>query len=171
MSREDQPVSKMKWRHRDSVYVNDYNPNTVFDPELDLLRYSLREDGWALPIVIREDGEIVDGEHRWTLSAEPDIYALTDGYIPTVVIPDVKRSKGRQMLSTIRYNRARGIHGIREMAEIVQYLSDGEGMDSEEISRRLGMELEEIERLIDRGRMVKRGSRKSFSAGWTPTSG
>ncbi len=94
------------------------------------------------------------------------VFALTDGLIPTVLIdPD----PAHQRLSTIRHNRARGTHHVVRMAEIVNELATELGMDPAEVQVRLGMDREEVKRLIDRGSMVKRGaSEDGFTEAWKP---
>jgi len=168
MSKDNQPVSKVIWVHRDNLYANDYNPNNVFRPEMRLLKLSLLEDGWTLPLVVRQGEqdkyEIIDGFHRWTLSGEPDVYVMTDGFVPVVVIE--KPTRSMQIASTIRYNRARGIHHLAKMADIVFEMSDE--VDTNEIQKQLGMEAEEVERLLDRGNMKKRGSKDEFNNGRKP---
>jgi len=62
-----QPVSAVVWKHRDTLTSNDYNPNRVAPPELELLILSILEDGWTQPIVILKDGTIVDWFHRWLM--------------------------------------------------------------------------------------------------------
>ena len=71
-------------------------------------------------------------------------------------------------MSTIRHNRARGIHTVVRMADIVRDLIDDEGLSRDEVKKRLGMELEEIERLYDRGGMTERGSADEFTKAWAP---
>ncbi|MBN2003086.1 MAG: ParB N-terminal domain-containing protein [Anaerolineae bacterium] len=163
-----QPVSNVQWKHRDTLWANDYNPNHVAPPEMALIKTSILEDGWAIPLVIRPDGEIVDGFHRWTLSASPEIYVLTDGYVPVVYLkPSANRA--HQMMSTIRYNRARGQHYVLQMANIVAYLRDVEHLAEVEIQTRLGMEAEEVKRLYQHGNMRERAGKAAFGQGWVPT--
>lgn len=168
MAIENQPVSNVQWIHRDTLHSNFYNPNQVFPLELDLLKTSILEDGWTQPIVARADGEIIDGFHRWGISADPAIYALTDGYVPVVVLPAVEGDLAHQMMSTIRHNRARGSHHVLKMADIVGVLVDQLNLPAEEIMTRLGMEQEEVKRLHERGNMLKRGSKEGFNNGWVP---
>jgi len=163
-----QPVSNIKWVHRDKLWANDYNPNQMAEPEFELTKISLLEDGWSIPIVIRPDGEIVDGFHRWTLAADPEIYVLTDGYVPVAYL-EAARDRVHQMMSTIRYNRARGKHYVLQMANIVTYLRDVEHVPEEEIQRRLGMEAEEVKRLYQHGDMRQRAGKAAFGQGWVPT--
>jgi len=132
-----------------------------------LLAVSILEDGWTQPIVIHESGEIVDGYHRWLVSGRRDVAVLTDGFVPVSILT---RSDADQILSTIRHNRARGMHGILPMAQIVRTLKDEHGLNTEAIEKRLGMEDEEIDRLYDASSMPEKAAdkRTEFSPGWKP---
>ena len=162
-----QPLHDVQWVNRDELHGNDYNPNKVFAPELELLKISILENGWTQPIVARHDGEIVDGFHRWTISADPEIAALTGGLIPVVRL-SADLDPATQRMATIRHNRARGQHHVVKMADIVNQLSDS-GLSNDEISHRLQMEDEEVERLIDRGSKIKRSAGDEFGKGWSPS--
>lgn len=163
---DNQPISGIRWLDRRDLRPNSYNPNHVAPPELDLLALSILEDGWTQPIVALSDGTIVDGFHRWTVSARPDIAALTGRLVPVVVI---SADPAHRMMSTIRHNRARGTHAVLKMAEIVRSMRAA-GLPGEEICRRLGMEDEELERLLDRAGMPVRGtaSVQGFARAWVP---
>ena len=52
------PVNNVIWVAADSVHANDYNPNSVAPPEMELLRHSIESDGFTQPIVTwkTEDG-------------------------------------------------------------------------------------------------------------------
>lgn len=56
----------IEWVNYHDVRPNTYNPNRMGWHERMLLRASLLEDGWTQPIVTLPDGQIVDGEQRWT---------------------------------------------------------------------------------------------------------
>ncbi len=159
------PVSRIEWRHREDLFANDYNPNNVFKPEMQLLKTSLLEDGWALPLVTLPTGQIIDGFHRWSLSGEPKVYDLTDGFVPFVTL-DIT-DPARMMASTIRFNRARGVHHVVKMADIVATLI-AQGVSDKEISRLFGMEKEEIARLAARGNMLERAANDQMGKGWVP---
>lgn len=168
MSRtNNQPVSNVQWLHRTELKANDYNPNAVAPPEMDLLALSILEDGWTQPIVALADKTIVDGFHRWTVSGRPEVYALTDGYVPVVLLA---ADPVHRMMSTIRHNRARGTHAVLRMADIVRQMAVA-GLPADEICRRLGMEDEELERLLDRAGMTVRGTRgvSGFGKAWAPS--
>lgn len=167
MSKTDtQPVSQVRWVPRGRLRANAYNPNAVAPPELDLLRLSIREDGWTQPIVVLPDHTIIDGFHRWTVSADPEIRAMTGGLVPVVT---VDADPVHRMMSTIRHNRARGTHAVLRMAEIVRGMTEA-GLAPGEICRRLGMEDEELERLLDRSGMTVRGAAgvNGFGRAWVP---
>jgi hypothetical protein len=97
--------------------------------------------------------EIVDGFHRWTVSGYPELLAMTDGLVPVVVVATDPVSA---RISTIRFNRARGSHGVTRMSDIVVDLSEEFEVPVEEMMQRLGMSREEVVRLQERGRMVQR---------------
>jgi ParB-like chromosome segregation protein Spo0J len=139
------PLFNLTWVHRDKLHPNNYNPNSVAPPELELLKTSICEDGWTQPIVANSDMTIVDGFHRWTVSKDPQVYALTEGFVPVVILEP--RDKEHQQMSTIRHNRARGRHGVLAMGNIVKDLIEG-GKSVEEVMDRLQMEREEVSRLI-----------------------
>lgn len=161
-----QPIDSVEWVSPKTLTANDYNPNKVAPPELRLLKLSLLENGWTQPIVATPDDVIVDGFHRWTLgSTDREVIAMTDGLVPVVRLDaDVATLR----MATIRHNRARGSHHVLKMADIVAFLIEEAGVDPEEVMRRLGMDDEEVDRLLDRGQMTKRGAGDDWSSGWKP---
>lgn len=169
MGIENQPLTKLQWLDRSELNPNLWNPNNVAPLELELLKVSILEDGWTMPLVIRADKTIIDGFHRWSVSEDPLIYAMTGGKVPCVILPSAV-SIEHQMMSTIRHNRARGSHYVLKMADIVAELIQS-GTSHERIMHLLGMESEEVNRLAERGNMVERGSEKDFGAGWVPGHG
>jgi ParB-like chromosome segregation protein Spo0J len=165
--RTHQPLDAVAWVPRANIRPNDYNPNAVPPPELRLLRISLLEDGWTQPIVVHRDTNvIVDGEHRWTVAADPEVAGLTGGLVPVVY---VEGDLAHRMMSTVRHNRARGEHGVRPMAGIVRALLES-GCEKEDVMVLLQMEEEEVDRLAERAGMPEVVGRQGagFNAGWVP---
>jgi len=162
------PVSTIKWVPVSTLKANDYNPNCVAPVELELLIVSIVEDGFTQPIVVLPDRTIVDGFHRCMVSSDPRVHALYGGLVPTVTV-DVDPVHRR--MSTIRHNRARGVHGVVPMAEIVRTML-AEGVSVKDMQSRLGMDDEEVARLADRAgmpeRMRSRGSTQ-FGQEWVPS--
>ncbi|WP_208457783.1 ParB N-terminal domain-containing protein [Burkholderia sp. BCC0405] len=165
------PVSRIAWVHRDRIRANDYNPNRVAPPELELLILSILEDGFTQPLVVRQDGdafELVDGFHRWQVSDDPRLVARYGGYVPIALLD---ADPIHRMMSTIRHNRARGTHAVIPMADIVRSILES-GVSADETGRRLGMEAEEIDRLADRSgmprRIGERAAHHQFGHAWVP---
>lgn len=159
----DFPVLNVKMVDIDKVVANDYNPNKVAPPEMQLLKHSIEEDGYTQPIVTYYDEEndkyiVVDGFHRYRCAKE---YFHLD-QIPIVTIDkDIEN----RMASTIRHNRARGTHQIVDMSYIVRDLAQ-RGWNDRDISKHLGMELDEIVRLKQITGLKEVFAEHVFSKSW-----
>ncbi len=164
MNTKTQPVSNVKWVARDTLRANDYNPNHVAPAELELLRLSLLADGWTQPLVATPDGEIIDGFHRWLVAEDPELAGMTGGKVPVIYLTG--RTPAERIASTIRHNRARGVHAVEEMGAIVRRLMATEGVTWDAVRRELGMEEEELDRLADVAGMTVRGAGEGFGEGW-----
>lgn len=146
-----EPVDFVKWVKNDFVHSNDYNPNSVAPPEMELLRLSIQADGYTQPIVSMSDPdgryEVIDGFHRHRVGKEcAEVQAKVHGYLPLVQIREKQSDKSDRMASTIRHNRARGKHKVEAMSEIVVELKRRFWSD-EKIAKELGMESDEVLRL------------------------
>lgn len=125
---KSEPVDLVLWVKNTEVEANDYNPNAVAPPEMELLRLSISADGYTQPIVsmLNENGisrEVIDGFHRNRVGKEcEDIQKRVHGYLPVVTINEEREGKEDRMASTIRHNRARGKHKIDAMSDIVMDL-------------------------------------------------
>lgn len=157
------PVLNVKMVDIDKVIANDYNPNKVAPPEMELLRHSIEEDGYTQPIVTYYDEEndqyiVVDGFHRYRCAKE--YFHLSK--IPIVTID---KNLENRIASTIRHNRARGTHQIIDMSHIVVTLIE-KGWSEEEISKHLGMDLDEIIRLRQITGLKDSFANHIFSSSW-----
>ena len=109
----------------EKIVANSYNPNIMAPPEMRLLELSIWEDGYTMPCVcyyLEEDDlyEIVDGYHRYLVMKQSQrIYDREKGMLPVTVI---EKDISNRMASTIRHNRARGMHNLELMTEIVTEL-------------------------------------------------
>ena len=139
------PLNSLRWVEREKIHANDYNPNKVSEDNLKLLVQSILTNGWTLPIVVRPDGTIIDGFHRWTVSGREPLLSMLGGKVPVVVV-DHHGNEEADVYGTITHNRARGTHLLEPMKAIVKKLLD-EGKDVDEIGKQLGMKPEEIFRL------------------------
>lgn len=164
-----EPVECVQWVKSDLVIANDYNPNSVAPPEMQLLHTSIQEDGYTQPIVVwQHDGiyEVVDGFHRNRVGKEyDDIKERIHGYLPVVVINNDREDKGDRIASTIRHNRARGKHKVEAMSDIVIELKRRNWSDAK-IGRELGMDADEVLRLTQITGLAEMFSDKEFSQAW-----
>jgi ParB-like chromosome segregation protein Spo0J len=169
----NEPVDFVRWVKSDCVRANDYNPNSVAPPEMELLRLSIMEDGYTQPIVtnIEEDVRIVvDGFHRNRVAKEcEDVKARINGYLPVVQIRATQVDKEHRMASTIRHNRARGKHQVEAMTAIVLDLKRRNWSDTK-IGKQLGMDQDEVLRLSQIGGLADAFADREFSEAWEPAS-
>jgi ParB-like chromosome segregation protein Spo0J len=147
---KNEPVDFVKWVKSEDVIANDYNPNKVAPPEMELLEVSIMNDGYTQPVVTFPNNgkiEVVDGFHRTRVSKESKIVRQrVMGFTPTVIIRKEQSDKNDRIASTIRHNRARGKHQVDAMSEIILELKN-RNWKNERIARELGMDEEEILRL------------------------
>ena len=138
-----EPVDLVRWVPSPTVHANDYNPNSVAPPEMELLRLSIMEDGYTQPVVTNKEGEtlvVIDGFHRNRVGKEcEDVQKRIHGYLPVVQIRGSQTDLTDRMASTIRHNRARGKHRVEAMSDIVIELKKRNWSD-EKIAKNLGME-------------------------------
>jgi ParB-like chromosome segregation protein Spo0J len=166
-----EPVDCVLWVKNDEVHANDYNPNSVAPPEMELLRLSISADGYTQPIVsmLESNGktrEVIDGFHRNRVGKEcEDIQKRVHGYLPVVTINEERKDLNDRMASTIRHNRARGKHKIQAMSDIVLDLKKRNWSD-EKIAKNLGMDSDEVLRLCQIGGISELFSDKDFSQAW-----
>jgi ParB-like chromosome segregation protein Spo0J len=165
----DQPVDLVQWVEIDRVAANDYNPNKVAPPEMQLLELSISEDGYTQPIVGWNTGktfEVIDGFHRNRVARESEtVGAKLQGYLPLVVANESRLDRGDRIASTIRHNRARGKHQIGAMADIVLELKRRNWSDNK-IGKHLGMEPDEVLRLAQITGLAEMFADRDFSEAW-----
>ena len=166
---KSEPVECVQWVKQELVFANDYNPNAVAPPEMELLHTSIQEDGYTQPIVVWEhDGiyEVVDGFHRNRVGKEySDIKDRVHGYLPVVVINNDREDKGDRIASTIRHNRARGKHKVEAMSDIVLDLKKRNWSDAK-IAKELGMDADEVLRLAQIQGLAEMFADREFSQAW-----
>lgn len=143
------PVYGVKAVPVEKIEANDYNPNKVATKEMELLYTSIKEDGYTMPIVCYYDKDrdkyiVVDGFHRYRVIKEhKDIYEREHGMLPVSVID---KDIDERMASTVRHNRARGKHDVELQANLVKIIK--ENWSEEKIMKELGMDLDEVQRLL-----------------------
>jgi ParB-like chromosome segregation protein Spo0J len=170
---KNEPVDCVIWVPADQVAANGYNPNTVAPPEMRLLEISIIEDGYTQPVVAfpdkKEDREytVIDGDHRSRVGRESKrVRKRVMGYLP-ITIPGEERTTDikDRMASTIRHNRARGVHGVIPMVDIVSNLIR-EGWTDAEIAKELGMDADEVLRFKQTAGLPELFKNRDYSRSW-----
>jgi len=165
----NEPVSFVRWVKADEVYANDYNPNSVAPPEMELLKLSVLADGYTQPIVTWINNgkyEVVDGFHRNRVGKEvEEVKERLHGYLPVVVIKDSQIGRGDRIASTIRHNRARGKHKVDAMSDIVLELRR-RNWSNKKIAKQLGMDQDEVLRLTQITGLAEMFADTDFSEAW-----
>lgn len=154
------PISK--------VQGNDYNPNKVAPPEMQLLTLSIRKDGLTMPVVVgsERDGDnwvVIDGFHRTAVCAHnPDIEESLKGYLP---VTRLDKALEDRVTSTVRHNLARGTHQVELSAKLVALLKK-HNWTNERIGQELGMDPDEVLRLRQISGLAEAFADEEFSQAW-----
>lgn len=126
------------------IVANGWNPNSVPDDKMQLLRTSILDNGFCFPVVAIWDEEaerfvVIDGFHR-TLIGGADW--LDFDFIPLVVLD---HKIAQRMTATIQFNKARGVHQVDLDAEVIRALI-GQGLSEDEIATKLCIDLDTVHR-------------------------
>jgi ParB-like chromosome segregation protein Spo0J len=166
------PVDLVLWVPAHDVDANDYNPNTVASPEMQLLERSIEMDGYTQPVVTwveNDRRETVDGYHRGEVGRTSMVVrAATMGYLPVTTANANRTDRGDRIASTIRHNRARGKHQVDAMSDIVRDLAKRNWTDKK-IGKELGMEPDEVLRLKQISGLAELFADRDFSEAWEPS--
>lgn len=147
----------------EKVLANNYNPNHVSDKNMELLHQSIADNGMCYAVVTIYDHAIdryiiIDGFHRYT--DLKDVWGATE--CPVIVLNhDIKQ----RMAATVQFNRARGVHQVDLMGDLVQALVE-QGASDTEIAKHLGMEEEEVYRLKQVTGIAALFKNQSYSRSW-----
>lgn len=157
------PCMNVKMVDINKIRANNYNPNNVPKNKMQLLYQSIVDNGFCYPLVtiyddIDEVYVIIDGFHRYSILKD---YLEVDE-VPVVVL---KHDINQRMAATVQFNRARGVHQVELMGDLVQKLVE-QGQSDEEISKHLGMELEEVHRLKQVTGIAEIFKNQTYSRSW-----
>lgn len=166
---KNEPVDCVLWVKNEIVGANDYNPNAVAPPEMELLELSISSDGFTQPIVTwKKEGEyeVIDGFHRNRVGKESEtVKDRVLSYLPVVSIKDDREGRNDRIASTIRHNRARGKHRIDSMSEIVVELKK-RNWSPKKIAKQLGMDQDEVLRLSQISGLAEMFADGDFTEAW-----
>lgn len=157
------PCLEVKIVNIDQVQANNYNPNAVASNNMTLLEESILSNGFCFAVVTVWDPDsekyiIVDGFHRYLIFKD----YLQAREIPIIVLDhDITL----RMAATVQFNRARGVHQVELMGDLVRALFE-QGIDDGEIAQKLGMEIEEVFRLKQITGIAELFKNQIYSKSW-----
>lgn len=145
------------------VQANNYNPNNVSDQNMRLLEESILANGFCFAVVTIWDADlekyvIIDGFHRYLIFRD----YLKAAELPIIVLD---HDIAKRMQATVQFNRARGVHQVELMGDLVKALVD-QGVADDEIAKTLGMELEEVFRLKQITGIAELFKNQIYSKSW-----
>jgi len=157
------PCLKVKVVDIDLVQANNYNPNSVAANNMALLEESILANGFCFAVVTVWDPDlgkyvIVDGFHRYLIFRD----WLRAKQLPIIVLD---HDISKRMAATVQFNRARGVHQVELMADLVRALVE-QGLDDEAIAQQLGMEAEEVFRLKQVTGIAELFKNQIYSRAW-----
>jgi len=154
------PVLNVQLVPVDDVKGNDYNPNKVAPPEMNLLALSIRKDGLTMPCVVANDES---GFHRRTqVAMKKDIRESLFGYLP---VSKLNKGIEDRITSTVRHNMARGTHQVELSAKLIIMLKKHNWTNAR-IGKELGMDADEVLRLKQITGLAEAFADKEFSRSW-----
>ena len=147
----------------DQVQANNYNPNSVASNNMTLLEESILSNGFCFAVVTIWDPDlekyiIIDGFHRYLIFKD----YLGARQLPIIVL---EHDVSQRMAATVQFNRARGVHQVELMGDLVRALVE-QGVEDEDIAHRLGMEAEEVFRLKQITGIAELFKKQTYSRAW-----
>lgn len=135
-----------------------------------ILEISIAADGYTQPVVAYQNGsadvEVVDGAHRARVGKESaKVRRRVHGYLPCSLIRPTSAGRNNRIAATIRHNRARGVHGVLPMTDIVAELLRN-GWTDDEVARELGMDADEVLRFKQNTGLPELFARSEYSRAW-----
>lgn len=158
------PCANIFLTKRDLIKANTYNPNNMPDTKKKSLQESILLAGFAYPVTTIYDDDlelfiIVDGFHR-NLIAGYDFLKME--YVPiTILNLDISD----RMMATILFNKARGFHQVDLDADVIRSLIE-QGLTEEEISNKLGIDLETVHRYKQLTGIAELFKNQNYSMSW-----
>lgn len=175
---KEEPVDLVLWVEEGRITPNTYNPNVVYRPEMKLLETSVKTYGMTYPLAVHFDkhGDIsgigyslVDGEHRYiTITTTRQISDRQHGYVPVATLNT--ETEEDRMAATVAFNRARGVHKLDSMTDIVLSMLRA-GWTDDEIAQAMGMDADEILRMKQVSGIAEAFTRPNYNRAWINDNG
>lgn len=128
--------SEVRLVETDSLKPNEYNPNEMSENQFQYLVDDFKENGFVgQPIIVNENLEIIDGEHRWRA-------AEFLGFEKVPIVQFFPKDEEHQKMLTIGWNTKRGELNPIKLAQLIVDLNQKYTL--EELSSKLGFSKEQL---------------------------
>jgi len=144
---ENKVYSEIKMVETEALKPNEYNPNIMTDEQFQSLVDDFRENGFVgQPIIINDNNEIIDGEHRWRAASFLNFEA-----VPVVYFNP--RDADHQKMLTIGWNAKRGEMSPLKLAGLISELNQKYTL--EELSSKLGFSANQLKDTLAMSQVTK----------------
>jgi len=144
---ENKVYSEIKMVETESLKPNEYNPNIMTDEQFQNLVDDFKENGFVgQPIIINDQNEIIDGEHRWRC-------AKFLGYEIVPVVYFNPKDADHQKMLTIGWNAKRGEMSPLKLAGLISELNHKYTL--EELSGKLGFSANQLKDTLAMNQLTK----------------
>jgi len=133
---ENKMFSELKIVETELLHPNNYNPNIMTDEQFKSLVDDFKDNGWVgQPIIVNDNNEIIDGEHRWRVAS-----FLNYESVPVVYFNP--KDVDHQKMLTIGWNAKRGEMNPLKLAGLISELNQRYTL--EELSSKLGFSANQL---------------------------
>jgi hypothetical protein len=151
----------------EELHPADWRATHTLKPDLRLVSDSIMNHGWLLPVIVMQDGTIIDGFHRWVLAhRHRPIFRKYKGKVP-VVRKDVDSIDAR--LLHVQLNRGHGDIVPKYLSLLIKDVLRSGKYTEEDLKKELRMGVDELALLMD-GTLLKQRNIKEYeySKAWEP---
>jgi|GEM_PF-1882114 len=129
------------------IKPNKYNPNIMTPQQMESLVADFRENGWiGQPVVVNDELEIIDGEHRWKAGKEA-------GFKKIPIVKFQPENEEHQKIVTIALNSKRGEMNPLKLAGLILELNKKFSLD--ELSVKLGFSISDLKDKLSLNQVTK----------------
>jgi len=129
----------------ETIRPNDYNPNRIPESKFKSLVKNFKRFGYVQPILIDQDGTIIDGYHRWMAAKECGYKELE-----CVIFKKKEDIKEYRKILTLAMNNLRGENDEGLLIEIIEEVN--RSLQIDDIADLTGFEEKYLEKLLKQGK-------------------
>lgn len=171
----EHPCSSVYWVHPGQITLFPGDNGFLDEKRTELLQRSLLSDGMIAPLLVTPPDEagqlfLLDGYRRYQLFQQSrPLQVRLQGLLPVCEARMTSAQPVNACALRIRLNRARGVQTVEQLMEKVRFLSE-KGWSQGRIGQELGMEEDEVLRLLQLSGLRHLFADHEFSQAWTTLS-